>query len=66
MKGQRWARKHIARVIDAELRKALKRAPNDPELLAIKGSYGDTLSDPEVLRYLEDYNKTGKVIHERQ
>ncbi len=36
------------------------------ELLSIIGSYGDTLSDDEVLRLLKDWNETGKVIHERQ
>lgn len=66
MKGQRWARKHIARTVDYEIRKALKRSPNDLDLLSLKGSIGDTLTDAEVLRYLEDWKKSGKVLHERQ
>lgn len=36
------------------------------ELKAIIGSYGDTLSEEEVLHLLKDWNATGKVIHERQ
>jgi hypothetical protein len=55
-------RKWLAHEIDA----ALLRSPNDLDLLALKGSLGDTLSDEEVLQLLKDWNETGKVIHERQ
>jgi hypothetical protein len=37
-----------------------------PGLLSIVGSYGDTLSDEEILSLLRAYNETGKVLHERQ
>lgn len=46
------------------LNQALRRFPNDPDLLALKGSRGDTLSDEEILRYLKDKMATGKVIQE--
>lgn len=49
-----------------ELVVALKRLGADPELLSIIGSYGDTLSDEEVLQLLRDWNATGKVMHKRQ
>jgi hypothetical protein len=55
-------RKWLAHEIDA----ALIRAPNDLDLLALKGSLGDTLSDKEVLQLLKDWNETGKVLNERQ
>lgn len=66
MKSRRYARKHCARIVDAELRKALKRDPHNPDLLALEGSRGDTLSDLEILELLTGYQQTGKVIHERQ
>lgn len=45
---------------------AMKDLNAPPELLSIIGSYGDSLSDEQVLRYLRDWNETGKVIHEPQ
>lgn len=57
---------HSANAIIAELYKAFERLDAPPDLLAIVGSYGDTLSDDEVLRLLREYNRTGKVLHERQ
>lgn len=52
-------------LVQAALDKALRHAPNDIDLLSLKGSLGDTLSPEEVLRYLKDWNATGRVIHER-
>jgi hypothetical protein len=44
--------------IVAQLYAALERLGADEELLAIVGSYGDTLSDATVLRLLQEYNAT--------
>lgn len=66
MKSRRFARKHCARAVEREVDKALKRDPRNPDLLALKGSVGDTLSDLEILDLLEGYNATGKVIHTPQ
>ncbi len=52
--------------IASELYKALERLEAPPDLLSIIGSYGDTLSDEEVLQLLRDWNATGKVIHTPQ
>ena len=38
----------------------------DEELLAVVGSWGDTLDDAVVLRMLREYNRTGKVLHRPQ
>lgn len=54
----------IKAAIISELYKALERLDADPELLSIIGSYGDTLTDEEVLRLLRAWNETGKVVHE--
>ena len=45
---------------------ATERFGADPDLLAIIGSYGDTLSDEEILRLLREYNATGKVLRRPQ
>ena len=52
--------------IAAELYAALERIGVDEELLAIVGNMNDTVTDKEVLRMLEEYNRTGKVLHEPQ
>jgi len=49
-----------------ELYCAFERLNAPVELLSIIGSYGDSLSDEEILRLLKAYNETGKVLHERQ
>lgn len=49
-----------------ELFVAFERLGADPELLSIVGSINDTLSDEEILLYLQDYNRTGKVLHGQQ
>jgi hypothetical protein len=52
--------------IAAQLYTTLERLGADEELLAIVGSMSDTLTDKEVLRMLEDYNKTGNVFRQPQ
>jgi hypothetical protein len=52
--------------ITAELYAALERIGADEELLAIVGRMNDTLTDKEVLRMLEEYNRTGNVLHQPQ
>jgi len=42
---------------------ALERLGADAELLAIVGSWRDTLGDAEVLSMLRDNNTTGKALH---
>jgi hypothetical protein len=36
------------------------------KLLSIIESYGDTLSNGEMLLMLQEYNATGKALHRRQ
>ncbi len=43
--------------ITAELYAALERLGADEELLAIVGRMNDTLTDRDVLRLLEEYNR---------
>jgi hypothetical protein len=50
--------------IAAELYAALERPGADPELLAIVGNMHDTLTDKEVLRLLEEYNRTGNALRQ--
>jgi aryl-alcohol dehydrogenase-like predicted oxidoreductase len=50
--------------ITAELYAALERLGVDEELLAIVGSMNDTMTDKEVLRLLEEYNRSGKVMYQ--
>jgi hypothetical protein len=52
--------------ITAELYAALERIGADEELLAIVGNMNDTVTDKEVLRMLEEYNRTGNVLHQPQ
>jgi hypothetical protein len=52
--------------IASEIYTALERLDAAPELLAIVGSWRDTLDDAEVLRLLREYNTTGKVPHRPQ
>ena len=51
--------------IGAELYRAIEALNGSPDLLACIGSYGDTLSDADVLSALELYNKTGKALIEK-
>jgi hypothetical protein len=49
-----------------ELYIALKRLNADEELLAIVGSWRDTLDDAETLSMLREYNATGRALHRPQ
>lgn len=51
--------RNITAEIAQELYRAFSKFPQDPELLSVIGSYGDTLDDSEILELLKDYNKTG-------
>jgi hypothetical protein len=46
-----------------ELYVAMERLGADPDLLAIIGSWGDTLDDAEILSMPRDDNATGKAVH---
>lgn len=48
--------------IAAELYKAIERLDAGSDLLSIIGSYGDTLSDQEVLDLLREWNRTGRAL----
>jgi hypothetical protein len=52
--------------IAAQLYTTLEQLGGDEELLAIARSMNDTLTDMEVLRMLEAYNRTGNVLHQPQ
>jgi hypothetical protein len=52
--------------IAAQLYTTLERLRADEELLAIVGSMNDTLTDMEVLRMLEEYNRTGNALRQPQ
>jgi len=60
------ARPNITARIADEIHTALERLDADAELLAIVGSWGDTLEDADVLALLRDYNATGKTLHRPQ
>jgi hypothetical protein len=64
--GRAATRPDIKADIAAQLYAALERLGADQELLAIVGSMNDTLTDKDVLRMLEEYNRTGKVLHQPQ
>jgi hypothetical protein len=60
------ARPDINAQIAREIYTALERLAADPELLAIVGSWGDTLADADVLRMLEEYNAGRPTLHRPQ
>jgi hypothetical protein len=45
---------------------AVSNVTDDPDLLSILGSLGDTLTNSEVLAILKEYNAGGVTIHEIQ
>lgn len=45
-----------------ELYIALERIGAPAELLGVIGSWGDTMSDREVLKMLRDYTRTGTIF----
>jgi hypothetical protein len=53
-------------LIAREFYTVLERLGADPELLAVVGSWRDTLDDAEILALLKEYNRTGKVLHRPQ
>jgi hypothetical protein len=53
---RRAPRPTIKAQIAAEIHQALEDLGAGPELLAVIGSWGDTLDDGNVLRLLRDYN----------
>lgn len=50
--------------IAREFYTVLERLDADPELLAVVGSWHDTLDDTEILALLREYNRTGRVLHQ--
>lgn len=48
--------------IVAEISEAIEKLGGDPELLAVIGSWGDTLTEDEVLQGLKEYNRRGTVF----
>jgi hypothetical protein len=52
--------------IAAELYTTLEQLSADPELLAVVGSWRDTLDDDEILAHLRSFNATGKVLNKPQ
>jgi hypothetical protein len=50
--------------IAAELYAALERLGADDELLSIVGIMHDTMTDKEVLRLLEEYNRMGTAMRQ--
>jgi hypothetical protein len=44
----------------------LEQLSADPELLAVVGSWRDTLNDDEILEHLKSFNRTGKVLYKPQ
>jgi hypothetical protein len=50
--------------IAVEIYRACQKLGASPELLSIIGSYGDTLSDRDVLTFLREYNAGRAVITE--
>jgi hypothetical protein len=63
VRRRRAAGSNITAQIADEIHTALERLDADEELLAIVGSWGDTLDDAEVLSLLREYNATGRVLH---
>jgi hypothetical protein len=64
------ARKRPAGDLQAKIARefyiVLERLGADPELLAVVGSWRDTLDDAEILALLKEYNRTGRVLHQPQ
>jgi hypothetical protein len=58
--------KDLTAQIVREIYAVLERLSAAPELLAVVGSWRDTLDDAEVLSMLREYNETGRVLHPPQ
>jgi hypothetical protein len=52
--------------IAKELYTTMEQLSADPELLAVMGSWHDTLEDDEILEHLRSFNRTGKVLQRPQ
>jgi hypothetical protein len=52
--------------IAGEFYTTLEQLSADPELLAVVGSWRDTLDDDEILAHLRSFNRTGKVLNKPQ
>jgi hypothetical protein len=52
--------------ICGELYIAMERLGAGPDLLAIVGGWRDTLSDPDVLRMLQEYNAGRPTLHRQR
>jgi hypothetical protein len=52
--------------IVGEIDKALERLEADEELLAIVGSWRDTLDDAQILAMLREYNAGRPTLHRPQ
>jgi hypothetical protein len=52
--------------IASEFYTTLEQLTVDPELLAVVRNWRDTLNDDEILEHLQSFNKTGKVLHNKQ
>jgi hypothetical protein len=53
----------IIAAIACEISKVMKRLDADPELLAVIGSWCDTLDHEEILIHLREFNTRGQVLH---
>jgi hypothetical protein len=53
----------LRKKIGGELYRVMERLGADPELLSIVGSYGDTLTDETILRYLKEWNTGRPVVY---
>jgi hypothetical protein len=61
--GQKAAGPTVREQIVGEICKALERLDADEELLAIVGSWHDTLDDADVLSFLRDWNAGRPTLH---
>ena len=66
VKKRAAARPKVKAQIVGEIQKVLKRLYVDEELLAIIGSWRDTLDDAEVLALLRDHNAGRPTLHRMQ
>jgi hypothetical protein len=64
------ARKRPADDLQAQIARefytVLERLGADSELLAVVGRWRDTLDDADILAMLQEYNRTGRVLHRPQ
>ena len=57
---------HLKAQIAKELYVAVERHGAGTDLLAMIGSYSDTLSDEEIRALLQEHNATGQVLSRSQ